>query len=76
MILDEATSVLDGKTDEQIQVAIREAFNQSTLLLISHRFENILNLDKTLEIEDGTVSLAENAPFLFQKPLNPVWGWY
>lgn len=55
MILDEATSVLDQKTDEQIQMAIREAFAESTVLLISHRLENIINLDKALEVENGTV---------------------
>lgn len=55
VILDEATSILDQKTDEQIQLAIREAFDKSTVLLISHRNENIQNLDNALEVEDGKV---------------------
>jgi ABC-type transport system involved in cytochrome bd biosynthesis fused ATPase/permease subunit len=64
--LDEATSILNAKTDEQIQLAVRVAFSNSTVLLISHRTENILNLDKTLEVDNGTVNLV----FVLNLPLS------
>ncbi|KAI6191326.1 ABC transporter, ATP-binding protein [Aphelenchoides bicaudatus] len=61
VILDEATSVLNQQTDEQIQQAIREAFGDSTLILISHRHENILNLETSMEVENGKVRINTSA---------------
>ena len=61
VILDEATSVLDKKADEQIQSIVREAFANSTVLLISHRFENIIKLDRSMEVANGKVSVHDVA---------------
>lgn len=57
MLLDEATSSLDSKTDTFLQEMVRSAFVDRTLLLISHRPENT-GFDKVLKVEDGKVSWA------------------
>lgn len=56
MILDEATGSLDNATDRHIQKCLREAFVDCTVMIIAHRLENVLGLDKILHINQGKVS--------------------
>jgi ABC-type multidrug transport system fused ATPase/permease subunit len=56
MVLDEATSAVDMKTDTLIQRSIREEFGDSTLLVIAHRLSTIADFDRILVLSDGKVA--------------------
>lgn len=46
VILDEATSQIDGDTDILIQDVIRSAFAHCSVLAIAHRIQTVFNYDK------------------------------
>ncbi|XP_006818714.2 ATP-binding cassette sub-family C member 9-like [Saccoglossus kowalevskii] len=53
LIMDEATSSVDYKTDVILQNVISEAFADKTVLTIAHRVTTILNSDIVLVLSDG-----------------------
>uniref|UniRef100_A0A6B0VEZ8 Putative abctransporter n=1 Tax=Ixodes ricinus TaxID=34613 RepID=A0A6B0VEZ8_IXORI len=55
LVLDEATSKMDGDTDRLIQAALRTAFRRCTVLTIAHRINTILDYDKILVMGEGRV---------------------
>ncbi|XP_064214629.1 probable multidrug resistance-associated protein lethal(2)03659 isoform X2 [Tribolium castaneum] len=55
IVLDEATSNVDWKTDEMIQSTVRRKFEGCTVLTIAHRLKSVLDSDKILVMESGSV---------------------
>ncbi|GAQ10891.1 hypothetical protein ALT_8212 [Aspergillus lentulus] len=55
LVLDEATSNVDAKTDEIMQRVIREKFSTHTILAVAHKLETILDYDKVVVLDAGRV---------------------
>ena len=55
LILDEATSNVDTRTEQIIQSAMKELMKGRTCFVIAHRLSTIKNADKILVMRDGNV---------------------
>jgi ATP-binding cassette subfamily B protein len=55
LILDEATSNVDSRTEIQIQSAMTELMSNKTCFIIAHRLSTIQNADTILVVKDGTI---------------------
>ncbi|CAH2350577.1 oligomycin resistance ATP-dependent permease Yor1p [[Candida] railenensis] len=65
LVLDEATSSVDYKTDAFIQKIIAAEFTSCTVLSIAHRLKTILDYDKILVLDKGSVAEYDNPKDLF-----------
>jgi len=55
LILDEATSNVDSRTEIQIQNAMTELMKNKTCFIIAHRLSTIQNADTILVVKDGVI---------------------
>ena len=55
LILDEATSSIDSKTEKLIQYATSKIIQNKTSIIIAHRLSTILNSDKIIVLENGNI---------------------
>ena len=55
MILDEATSSVDTRTEKLIQRAMDRLMENKTSFIIAHRLSTIRNADKIIVIENGEI---------------------
>jgi len=55
LVLDEATSSVDTRTEVQIQQALHELMKGRTSFVIAHRLSTIRNADRVIVIEDGRI---------------------
>lgn len=55
LILDEATSNVDTRTEQQIQEAMLELMKGKTCFVIAHRLSTIRNADCILVVKDGAI---------------------
>ena len=56
LILDEATSNVDSRTEKLIQDALYALMKGRTCFVIAHRLSTIKNADKILVVRDGLVT--------------------
>lgn len=56
IILDEATSALDIETEQRFVKNLLKKFQNSTIIMITHRLSNVINADKILVFEKGDLS--------------------
>lgn len=55
LILDEATSSVDTRTEQQIQNAMDQLMENRTSFVIAHRLSTIKNFDLILVLKDGDI---------------------
>jgi len=60
VLLDEATSNVDGETDQLMQKLVREEFKEHTIITVAHRLDTIMDSDVVLVLEAG--KLVEAGP--------------
>jgi ABC-type multidrug transport system fused ATPase/permease subunit len=55
LVLDEATSSLDGQTESEISEAIQGLKGRVTLILIAHRLSTVMKADQIIYLEAGRI---------------------
>ncbi|KAK5816086.1 YHL035Cp-like protein [Linnemannia elongata] len=55
IIMDEATSSVNQATDAKIHATIRESFHDATLLTIAHRLKTIIDFDRVIVMDHGSI---------------------
>ena len=55
LVLDEATSAVDGATESRIKQALRRATQGRTVLVVAHRLSTITSADRIVVLESGRV---------------------
>lgn len=55
LLLDEATSALDAESERLVQVALDQAMQRRTTLVIAHRLATVLRADRIVVMDDGRV---------------------
>ncbi|XP_060519010.1 probable multidrug resistance-associated protein lethal(2)03659 isoform X2 [Cylas formicarius] len=71
LVLDEATANVDPQTDALIQQTIRRKFNDCTVLTIAHRLHTVMDSDKVLVMDAGTMKEFDH-PFNLLQNKNGV----
>ena len=55
LILDEATSSIDTRTEKQIQSAFDKMMKDKTSFIVAHRLSTIQKADKIIAMKDGHI---------------------
>ena len=63
-----ATASVDYETDRLIQVTLRDMFPGTTLLVVAHRLQTIIDLDSVLVMEEGKCVEFNDAATLLDDP--------
>lgn len=56
LILDEATSSLDAKSEKEVHVALQNLMKNKLVIIIAHRFSTIQNVNKIIVIDNGVIT--------------------
>ncbi len=67
LILDEATSNVDSRTEIKIQEAMNELMKDRTCFVIAHRLSTIQNADTIMVLQDGNITEMGNHDELMAK---------
>ncbi|KAM7296729.1 ATP-binding cassette sub-family C member 10 [Ixodes scapularis] len=68
LCLDEATAAVDADTDRAIQQTIRSIFGNTTILLIAHRVQTVLDCDQVLVMSHGRIVESGSPAELLKRP--------
>ena len=55
LLMDEATSNIDQKTDHKIQQILKEQFKHTTIITIAHRLDTVMDYDQIVVLDNGSV---------------------
>jgi ATP-binding cassette subfamily B protein len=64
LILDEATSSVDQKTEKMILSSIQDYFRDRTIIMVSHRLSMLQIADRVLHLNNGFINEADKIPLL------------
>lgn len=67
LILDEATSSLDAKSERLVQDALEKLMKNRLTIIIAHRFSTIQDADRIIVLDGGTIVDSGNPQELAQK---------
>jgi ATP-binding cassette subfamily B protein len=67
LILDEATSSLDAKSEKEVQIALENLMKNKLVIIIAHRFSTIQNVNKIIVIDEGIIVDSGNPQELAQR---------
>ena len=56
LILDEATSSLDAKSEMEVQGALEKLMQDKLVIIIAHRFSTLQNVDHVIVIDNGKIT--------------------
>lgn len=68
LILDEATSQLDSVTEHSIQNSLLEVMRNKTTIVIAHRLQTLLDMDRILVFENGKIVQEGDHTSLLAEP--------
>src|SRR5690606_38527376 len=68
LILDEATSSLDSKSEKLVQDALEKLMKNKLVIIIAHRFSTIQNADRIIVVDAGTIVDSGTSKELANKP--------
>lgn len=66
LVLDEATANVDLHTDALIQSTIQTKFSDCTVLVIAHRLHSVMDSERILVMDDGTIEEFDHPYVLLQ----------
>jgi ABC-type multidrug transport system fused ATPase/permease subunit len=55
LILDEATSSLDAKSEKLVQEALDKLMKNKLVIVIAHRFSTLQNADRIIVLDKGSI---------------------
>ena len=55
LILDEATSSLDSKTEKSIRESLDKLMENKTVIAVAHRLSTLLNMDRIIVFDEGKI---------------------
>lgn len=67
LILDEATSSLDAKSEKEVQVALENLMKNKLVIIVAHRFSTIQNVKKIIVVDEGKITAQGSPQDLAQK---------
>jgi ATP-binding cassette subfamily C (CFTR/MRP) protein 1 len=76
IILDEATSSVDQKTEDIISNAVDNMFKDSTVLIIAHRINTVKKCDRIIVMDEGQIVEVGKPDELIENPDSKFYSLY
>ena len=76
IILDEATSSVDQKTEDIISSAVETMFKDSTVIIIAHRINTVKKCDRIIVMDDGKIAEIGKPDELIKDPNSKFYSLY
>ena len=76
IILDEATSSVDQKNEDNISNAVDNIFKDSTVIIIAHRINTVKKCDRIIVIDEGEIVEVGKPVELIENPDIEFYSFY